>query len=604
MEKLLHKHGYTVNDLLPFDKVRLLSDIKELKAVPEKAETIIKLAEAELERPLFAIPISSFIGYYNGTAPETIPEFYERRHGALVCAIAESLEGKGRFVNRIIDLVWCILEETVWIHPAHLRDAGMSADPILPPVYENGQMHGVDLRTGMTVGTLSFVYMICKDIFDSITPNINKRIIKELREKALYPYIRSSFWWDGAKDSKVINWGTWITSDMLIAIAIAESDENIRRAVFDKAMMTINSYTLNYFNDGGCDEGPGYWAASCGGLLDCLDLLYDLSGGKIDIYKEPHVKRIFEFAAKYNIHGNLSINFADAGPINVYNPELLMRMGEKTDSDMLRSFAGHMMKYSSGYSVSQATAYRSYRSLFTKSPEPCEFRAPKNVWFPDLKVGYTRQSENTSEGMFVCMCGGNNGTSHNHNDLGSVVVYYGGNPVLIDTGVGGYKKETFGPKRYTLTTHSSGYHNTVNVGEYLQCHGAQYRTEHESYDESSGKVSMQIKGAYPKEAGIISYVRECGIEDAKAVITDKFELDGEREVDIHFVTHREPKLLDGCRVQLTEGRVMRYDERLSAEIEAYPAYDNVIESRWKASELYNIHLRAKIKDATFVTVIE
>lgn len=603
MERLLEKHGFSANDLIPFDDVKLLLGLGDLEINEEKKACIIEQAEAELKRPLLAIPASSFVGYYNGTHPEYIPEFYERRHGAMVLAMAESFEGKGRFVNRLIDLVWLILEETVWIHPAHLADKGAKGNTILPPIYKDGLTHNVDLRTGDTVGCLAVIYKYSRELFDSITPVLNERIIYEVRKKALYPYIQCHFWWAGEGGTKVINWGPWITSNMLLAAAWLESDETLRRAIVSKAIMTLNSYTLNYCNDGGCDEGAGYWSASCGGFLNCLDLLYDLSGGKINIYSEPHIKRMFEFVPKYNIHDRFFMSFSDAGCIYTYDSTMLRRMGEVTDSEMLKSFAGHMARYDRKFDINHHMPYSSLRSLYSKKVEPCAFKAPKNVWFPDLKVGYSREFDRTDKGMMICMVGGSNGVSHNHNDLGSIILYHDGNPVLIDTGVGHYDKLVFGPKRYTLTTHSSGYHNTVNIAGQLQCVGSRHRTCNESYDEATGFVTMEVTRAFPEEAGINSYVRSAGLEGSVAKIIDTFDLKCESEIDIHFVTHRKPEILPDGSIALTEGRIMTYDASLTPEIEAYPPHDDRVRDNWGTDELYNIHLKGKITKGSLVTYI-
>jgi hypothetical protein len=39
--------------------------------------------------------------------------------------------------------------------------------------------------------------------------------------------------------------------------------------------------------------------------------------------------------------------------------------------------------------------------------------------------------------------GGNNGESHNHNDVGSFIIYTDGEPLFIDPGVGEYTAKTF-----------------------------------------------------------------------------------------------------------------------------------------------------------------
>ena len=57
---------------------------------------------------------------------------------------------------------------------------------------------------------------------------------------------------------------------------------------------------------------------------------------------------------------------------------------------------------------------------------------------------------------------GNNGDSHNHNDVGSFTLYKEGKPFLIDLGVETYSKKTFSKDRYEIWTMQSAYHNTVS----------------------------------------------------------------------------------------------------------------------------------------------
>ena len=42
--------------------------------------------------------------------------------------------------------------------------------------------------------------------------------------------------------------------------------------------------------------------------------------------------------------------------------------------------------------------------------------------------------------MYLSAKGGNNGESHNHNDVGSFVLYCDGKPAVIDVGTGVYEK--------------------------------------------------------------------------------------------------------------------------------------------------------------------
>ena len=94
MERLLEKNGFSEKDILPFEEVRLLADIKEPRYNENKIKSLIEQAEEALKRPVLAIPISHYVGYHNGTLPEAIPYFTERRADAIALAIAEAYEKK------------------------------------------------------------------------------------------------------------------------------------------------------------------------------------------------------------------------------------------------------------------------------------------------------------------------------------------------------------------------------------------------------------------------------------------------------------------------------------------------------------------------------
>jgi hypothetical protein len=88
-----------------------------------------------------------------------------------------------------------------------------------------------------------------------------------------------------------------------------------------------------------------------------------------------------------------------------------------------------------------------------------------------------RESENPDEGLFLAMKGGDNNESHNHNDVGSFIVYKNGKPVLIDAGVGEYTKQTFSPDRYKIWSMQSLYHNLPSFDGVGQVNGSQYASK-------------------------------------------------------------------------------------------------------------------------------
>ena len=44
-------------------------------------------------------------------------------------------------------------------------------------------------------------------------------------------------------------------------------------AAVHKILRSLDNFIDPYHDDGGCDEGPGYWSRAGGSLFDCLELL-------------------------------------------------------------------------------------------------------------------------------------------------------------------------------------------------------------------------------------------------------------------------------------------------------------------------------------------
>ena len=51
---------------------------------------------------------------------------------------------------------------------------------------------------------------------------------------------------------------------------------------------------------------------AAGKLYDYLQILYDITGGKISIFKEPIVKNMGEYISRSHVGNGWVVNFADA----------------------------------------------------------------------------------------------------------------------------------------------------------------------------------------------------------------------------------------------------------------------------------------------------
>jgi hypothetical protein len=164
---------------------------------------------------------------------------------------------------------------------------------------------------------------------------------------------------------------------------------------------------------------------------------------------------------------------------------------------------------------------------------------PKDVWLPDLQVMAARDKHGTTKGFYVAAKGGHNDESHNHNDIGNYVVYFDGQPLLIDVGRGTYTRKTFSNKRYDIWYNCSDYHNTPSVNGKTQLPGRQFTASHVLYKSAKSytQFSLDIGKAYPEDAAINTWKRTIRLNRGKNVqVTDVINLKQANEVTQHIMT--------------------------------------------------------------------
>ena len=461
---------------------------------------------------------------------------YENLHFARRLAlgrlvIAECMEGKGRFIDQIINGIWCICEESFWGVPAH--NVQKRGESILPDITEPI----IDLFAAETAGLLAWTHYLLKPQLDAVTPLVTQRIKLELTYRIFDPYLaRDDFWWMG-HSRKVNNWNPWVNSNCLTAFLILEDDEERRVKAVSKIMDSLDFFIDVYHPDGGCDEGTSYWSRAGASLFDCLEQLYSVSQGKIDFYSESIVKEIGRFIYRSYIADDFFINFADgAAKVNI-DGDLVYRYGKRIKDTNLMAVGASAHNHNIQREVKIFSLLRELPEIFNYEEIIQEEKEPpyvRDVWMDGIQVMAAREQEGSFKGLYLAAKGGHNAESHNHNDIGQFILYADGKPVIIDIGVETYTAKTFSSQRYEIWTMQSAYHNVPTVNGIQQAQGEEYRAVDVFYHAEDNMVdfSLDISSAYPQDAGIRYWKRNYHLNrEAKGSIevTDDFVL--ERETD-------------------------------------------------------------------------
>jgi hypothetical protein len=495
-------------------------------AVPEKVlAQLVKDGEGALAYRFEPITASVSLNFVRtGDRLEHSNISFGKRASLKKMIIAESIEQKGRFMEAIINGLWSICEESFWGVPAHIGKTGLP--DVDHPV--------VELFGAETAAVLALTDYLVGPQLDSINLLFRKRIYSETNKRFFVPMVTESaqYGWQ-SKTQPVNNWNPWIHSNWMMTTLLLEKNEGRRADMLYQSMQGLDSYLNSLADEGSCDEGPGYWFAAGASVFDCLEILYSGTKGAVNIFSEPLIKNMAGYIPKVHIGDRYFVNFADADPTLTPDGALLYRMGiTLADSSLTRMGSWAYQQFAAkakGYAGS-AEDFMRPRFLFNLltlknlTGVAGNYQPVMDSWMADVQVLTARSSED----LFLAAHGGHNAESHNHNDVGDFIVYYKGEPVIIDAGRGNYTARTFSSKRYDLWFTQSQYHNLPVINGYGQLAGRKYaaREVSSTLTPPVASLTMDIGAAYDSKAGVVSWKRKVSLDRKKQIITcsDQYQL--------------------------------------------------------------------------------
>lgn len=418
--------------------------------------------------------------------------------------LAELAEGKGRFLDQIINGVWMECERTSWVLSAHLhrQDDGRN--------FPNHTDQIIDLGSGEVGAFLAWTYYFLHAEMDKVNPIISQRLHEELHNRITVPYLkRQNEWWlalNRKPDEIVNNWNPWCNCNVLQVVMLTEDNDSLVNQCVWQSMRSVDQF-LNYTKpDGACEEGPSYWGHAAGKLYDYLSLLYKITGGHVSLFDNAQVRAQGEYFVRAYIGNGWVVNFADATAHFDDNiSTLLYRYGEAVGSQDMQQLASLLAHQRKRIITGGTDIYRSLEGLrvYPKiMAQPGRLSEQAYTWYPDTEVCIYRRG-----GWLLAAKGGHNNESHNHNDIGTCLLYHNQQPVLIDAGVGTYTKQTFSAERYQIWSMQSGFHNLPVLNGYEQKEGRTYHAASARTAPKRYSVTFDIASAYPQEAGVRQWNR-------------------------------------------------------------------------------------------------
>ena len=522
--------------------------------------------------------------------------------------MAELAEGKGRFIDQLINGVFHSCEMTSWALSAHLISAQHTKRAL--PDYKD---QVIDLTSGDLSSLLAWTYYFLHNEFDKVNPVIAERLRHELQVRTLDTYMNEDrFWWmafDYKPGMMVNNWNPWCNFNVLQCFFLLEKDKDVLAEAVYRTMVSVDKFINYTHSDGACEEGPSYWGHAAGKMYDYLQMLYDGTGGKISVFNEPIIKNMGEYIARSYVGNGWVVNFADASAKGGGNAPLIYRYGKAVNSDLMINYAAYLNQLSGKESIiAGIDLFRTFQNIQCNSEfqqVKTDYKSPVYTWYPETEFCYMTNKD----GFFLATKGGFNNESHNHNDAGTFSLYLNNTPIIIEAGVGTYTRQTFSSERYTIWTMQSNYHNLPMINGVPQSFGSQYKATEVSFNPKQMIFSANIATAYPDEAQVNKWMRSYALHRTSVKITDSFSLKKTVEPNqVNFLTWGEVDLSVPGRIiiEVNNEKVrLDYDKNIfKSSVETIILDDPRLSNVW-GKEIYRISLNAntEITSGTYTYTI-
>jgi hypothetical protein len=403
---------------------------------------------------------------------------------------AECLEGKGRFVPALTKAIESLCADPSWCLPAHDHGAWIF----------KGNKPFVDLGVAMNGGDMATAVWLLEKSLPAATvalarENIQRRLTTPVLEhlSGIDPeFYNARHWW--ARNDN--NWNAVCTAGAVCAILMTSESPDVRASAVNWATRNMATFLGGFAADGYCTEGIGYWDYGFRHFAVLSSLVAQQTNGKVNWMAGPRPKQIVAAALGQELGAKTFPAFADA-PLNAKPGEAfvgyLARLGicqPTRDAEPIELFAG-------GRSLLESVTF-----VFSKpSPQSAGTAGAatleRRTWLP---AGGVYVGRGASTGDFaVAWKGGHNDEHHNHNDVGSTVVYHAGQVLLCDPGAMEYTSETFSKNRYLIPVMSSFGHSVPVVGNSYQLQGSAARgvVGLTRFTDQADSIRMDLTSCYP-----------------------------------------------------------------------------------------------------------
>ncbi|MDR0705346.1 MAG: hypothetical protein LBF88_10210 [Planctomycetaceae bacterium] len=355
-------------------------------------------------------------------------KFNQRRHRLFQLVLAECFENKGRFIRDIEETILAVCMEPNWTTPWNDSEAKKF----------KGESQAIDFQIARTAWNLATVhYWLQKKLSgntrDLIHDSIRARVFNVFEEAVLTDNYSLINWADETNHLNAMGHAAVVGS----ALALIDSAE-LRAKYVASAEINVEKFLQIFTRDGYFPDGMWAWNEGYGAFLLLAEILYQATGGRIDMFKRPNIKETALYGARMEITQGVYESFGNSrrGDRPVLFPTAFIskrfQMGLTEIENRAPFFGiGPGALYMVGIYCFPNSATNQKGLASGKEVPPLEtFRSE----FPLNGVMILRTGKNESNQIGVQLKGGNNNERNNHSDVGTYIVAINGGTPLCDIG--------------------------------------------------------------------------------------------------------------------------------------------------------------------------
>ena len=500
--------------------------VRRKPAVVGWMKAIRELVETEAFEPLPPISDELYALFFKTKERLPFESIYSARRQRLGRVAMTVLTGDGatqqRFAPTLIEKIRETMDEESWTLPAHAWTEPTGKDPFK-----------IDLAAAETANLMGELMNLFGALIpDELAGRIRHRLHEQMFKNYLHP--REDITWKRLP----MNWNAVCHQGVIGAALALAVDADLLGALLAPTAESLRIFLSGFGADGSTSEGPGYWVYGFGRFAELNCQLERATSGALSFFGDnEHVRRIAQFAPAMVFSRGHLVNFSDGHHEGRLEPWLLAYLGDRLDLPVLRheSAASYRHFAHNGITLhTQRCDVYTLTRLFLRCPESLEEAAEPvrpDIFFADYGAVVARGTDERGNLLEFAAKAGHNAEHHNHNDCGSFILNFNGEPAVTEIGAPEYVGDFFSSDetRYQFLAARSLGHSVPLVNGCEQSVGAAFAAAVLARELGTDEVKfvVDLTKCYPAEARCRKLVRTFVFEKkaGRLQVSDAFELE-------------------------------------------------------------------------------